>query len=391
MKKLFLPLILLFSLQTILSSEETSPVVSVFHFENTAGREEDQWMSRAFADGLGSRLANSDIRVVEREDLESVLKEQKLVLSGITDESTALELGKILNATQLIRGSYIILNGRLRVTLKVIDTTLGEVLLALTREGSPEDYFNVEASLARGLGEFYGFQPNESPESSSREALQLYYRGLLSLDREDFAAATQKFQAALTLDPSFQKPRDSLEESYRFLKDFKRARHQREINLLYRRLDNLLKRAGADPFVSWADRLTSKAQKGEDLTNLSEMARTQPELTWGSTRAEVLWYAQNVMLEISDYAREYFDDSLEVQRMQDGVVAISVRARKEMADDPFLPELIYQELLVWSDRDNRENMISICEILMLGWPDFRMMWAVEDFYETALKERDDPS
>jgi hypothetical protein len=83
-------------------------VVTIFHFENTAGRAEDQWMSRAFADGLSSRLALSDLTLVEREDLESVLKEQKLGLSGMTDESTALELGKILNATQLIRGSYIL-------------------------------------------------------------------------------------------------------------------------------------------------------------------------------------------------------------------------------------------------------------------------------------------
>jgi len=388
--RIFLFIIIL-SLPGILSAAEPIPVISVFHFDNTSAREEDQWMSRAFADGLSSRLAGSELRIVEREDLESVLKEQKLVLSGLTDEKTALELGKILNATELIRGSYIVLDEKLRVTLKVVDTTLGEILFAVTREGSADDYFDVEASLAWALGEYYGFEPGESPESSSREALQLYYKGLLSLDREEYASAAEEFQSALTLDPTFQRPRDSLEDSYRFLKDFKRARYQREINLLYRRLGNLLKRAEADPFVSWGDLLTAKAMKGEDLTSLSELAQKQPEMTWGNTRAEVLWHAQTVMMEISDYAREYFNDSSEARRMEDGVIAISARARKEMPDDPFLPELIYQELLAWYYRENWENMVTICESLMFGWPDYRMMWAIEDFYETAVEQRDSSS
>jgi len=385
-----LSVLLLVLMAAPLAAGET-PVVSVFHFDNTSGREEDLWMSRALADGLGSRLAETDLRIVEREDLEAVLKEQRLALSGLTEESDALQLGKILNASQLIRGSYAVLDGRLRVSLKVVDTTLGEVLYSAVREGAVEDYFDIETALALALGDFYGFKPGKSRQSSSREALRLYYKGLLSLDREEYSAAAEDFKHALALDPSYQRPRESLEESYRFLKDFKRARYQREINELYRRLNTLLDRAAADPFVSWGDLLTAQALKGVDIGELSERAQKEPELTWGSTRAEVLWYAQTVMMEISSYAREYFDDQAEALRMEDGVIAVSVRARQEMADDPFLPELIYQELLAWFNRKDWDAMITLCESLMFGWPDYRMMWAIEDFYETALEEKDDPS
>ena len=57
------------------------------------------------------------------------------------------------------------------------------------------------------------------------------------------------------------------------------------------------------------------------------------------------------MGEIADYATEYFDDPDEARRMYDG-------------------------------------MIALCEALMYGWPEYRMMWAVEDFYLDALEEEE---
>jgi TolB-like protein len=361
-------------------------VVTILHFENTAGHPEEQWMSRAFADGLGSRLVSPQITLVEREDLESVLKEQKLGLSGISDESTALELGKILNATQLIRGSYLVLDGRIRVSVKVIDTTSGEILFAASRESTIREYFDLEASLAWALGDFYGVTPNGMGLSASQEALQFYYKGLLSLDGKEYDLASKSFQEALILDPSFQGPRDSLEESYRFLKDFRKARYQREINVLYKRLDNLMGQASQEPFQSWGDMVSEKAMKGEDYQELTSRIQEHPELTWGSTRAEVLWHAQTVMMEIGDYAVEYFDHVQEARRMQDAVIAISMEAKNSMPDDPFLPELIYQELLAWYNRESWENVLTLCESLMIAWPDYRMMWAIEDFYERALEK-----
>lgn len=368
------------------SSEK--PVVSVLHFKNTTGREEDQWMSRAFADGLNTRLSTSGLTLVEREDLESILKEQKLGLAGITDEATALELGKILNAENLVRGSYVVLDGRLRVDVKITDTQRGEILYSVSKEGGLSEYFDLETSLALALGEYYGIEAESGGISASRDALRLYYKGLISLDSESYDQASADFKAAIALDPEFQAPRDSLEDSYRFLKDFKRARYQREMNVLYRRLDTLLNRASQDPFISWSDELTALVMEGGDINKVTVITKDQPELTWGNTKAEVLWHAQNVMLEIADYGEEYFDDQDEVSRMLDMVIAVSRNAQLEMADDPFLPELIYQELLARYYREDWDMMITLCETLMFSWPDYRMMWAIEGFYESALEEKE---
>lgn len=391
-KILFSVLSLLLILPGLTAQETEAPesgkVVSVLHFNNTTGRQEDQWMARAFADGLNARLSSSGLTLVEREDLESVLKVQKLGLAGITEESTALELGKILNAENLVRGSYVVLDGRLRVDVKITDTEKGEILFTVSKEASLSEYFDVEASLALALGEYYGIETESRGISTSRDALRLYYKGLISLDTESYDQAADDFKAALALDPEFQAPRDSLEDSYRFLKDFRKARYQRELNVLYRRLNTLLKRASEDPFVSWADQLTTLVMDGVDINKVTVITKDQPELTWGNTKAEVLWHAQNVMLEIADYAGEYFNDQDEVTRMLEMSIAVSRKAQIEMTDDPFLPELIYQELLARFYTEDWETMITLCETLMFGWPDYRMMWAIEDFYETALEEKE---
>ncbi len=390
MKRLLLPVFAFLILLSPSAQEQPtgpgaaeSPVLSVFHFNNTRGQDEDQWMSRAFADGLNTRLASAGLTLVEREDLEEILKQQKLSLSGLTEEP--MELGKILNATDLIRGSYLVLDGRLQADVKVSSAETGEILFTYSAESPPGEYSDLEYALAAALGNYYSVESGQKGVSESREALRLYYRGLLSLDEESYSRALEEFQASLEEDPLFQAPRDSIEESYRFLRDFRRARYQRELNKLYRQAANLLEQASQEPFVSWGDRVTALAQAGEDITPLMEQVEREPELTWGSTRAEVLWHAQTVMQDIARYSVEYFEDHEEAFRIEERIIALSMEAREEMTDDPFLPELIYQELLVRHGRREWEAVKTVCETLMFGWPDYRMMWAVEDFYENALE------
>lgn len=375
-----------FTLSPEVIQAEGGVTVSILHFINVPGDDENQWMSRSFADGLTARLSSSALTIVEREDLEAVLKEQKLGLSGLTDEKDALELGKILNVRQLVRGSYTVRNGIIDVNCKVTDTESGEILFSLRKRGESEAYHDLEAALALELGTFYGIATPGDGVSASREALRLYYQGLLSLDLAEYEDAAADFRQALRLDPAFLRPRESLEDSYRFLKDFRKARYQRELNQLYRRLSNLIRQAEAEPFQSWGDLVTERAQKGEDYSDLTARLETEPELSWSSTRAQALWHAQTVMWEIGTKAEEYFEDGDEALRMYEGMIAISVNARTELAEDPFLPEIIYQELLAWYMQGDRERIIALCETLMYGWPDYRMMWAVEGFYEDALEE-----
>ncbi len=369
------------------SSIFSQPVVSILHFENISGDRESGWMSRSLADGLTALLRNEALILVERENLEAVIEEQKFSLSGLTDEETTLEIGRLLNTTQLIGGGFLINNGVLRVTAKITDTTTGEILFSSSVEEGAGRYFEVEKALARQLAGYYGFVPHieDSHQTGSLTALNSYYRGLLYMDSDDYSNAAEAFQNALKEDPSFRDPGEGLEESYRFLKDFRKARYQREINGLYRRLDSLLDRAGAEPFVNYGDWVVQAMSEGKSSDEISAYTQSHPEITWGNSPVEVYWHAQNVMSDIAGNAKEYFDDTAQAAGMYRRMIGLSAVIQEEEPDDPFLPEIVYQELLAWHYLEEWAQVYRVCEQIMMTWPDYRMMWAVEDFYEQSLE------
>jgi hypothetical protein len=66
--------------------------------------------------------------LAERKDLQKVLDEMKLQLSGITDEKNAAALGKILNAEVLVSGTMYGKESAYEVFLKLVRVETGEVL-----------------------------------------------------------------------------------------------------------------------------------------------------------------------------------------------------------------------------------------------------------------------
>jgi len=89
-------IILLFTLFAL-----EAETVSVLYFENTTKNEEFAWLSKGIADMLITDIAPY-IDVVERENLQKVLQEQKLALSGLGAEDNAVELGQLLNARKIV-------------------------------------------------------------------------------------------------------------------------------------------------------------------------------------------------------------------------------------------------------------------------------------------------
>ena len=88
------------------------------------------------------------VNVVEREKLENVLKEQKLSLSGIIDESTAIEVGKLVGAQAVVIGaitsltqspidkfSYILYETKADIDVRIVDSSTGKVLFSEKSEG----------------------------------------------------------------------------------------------------------------------------------------------------------------------------------------------------------------------------------------------------------------
>lgn len=103
--KISLALAFIVGVGVVAHAQGEKPRIAVIEFENQT----DWWTNR-----LGSGVQNMIVtelvksgkwRVIEREKLNSVMKEQSLSLSGAVDTSTLVKIGKILGLKYFLTGS----------------------------------------------------------------------------------------------------------------------------------------------------------------------------------------------------------------------------------------------------------------------------------------------
>lgn len=81
--------------------------VAIAPFENSSGQKGIEKKIQAFVITELSSLNDPFLRIVERDNMEMVMEEQRLSLSGIVDESTAAEVGNILGAKAILTGTVL--------------------------------------------------------------------------------------------------------------------------------------------------------------------------------------------------------------------------------------------------------------------------------------------
>ncbi|MBI4976552.1 MAG: hypothetical protein HZC28_03675 [Spirochaetes bacterium] len=367
-----------------LSARET---ISVLYFENTSKNTAYAWLSKGLADMLTTDISGGRVPldIVERQQLQNVLREQELSLTGAVDSAKALTIGKLLAATRLLYGSFIVTGQTIRIDAKLTDTTSGKILRTFSAVGETAKALAVEHELASNVITALGGIQSGSVHRSI-EAVRSYYEGLDLLDRQLITEAQVKFRESSAFDPYYIKPQQGIEESYVFLKDFKSIRFQREILEAYDKISRLDMRLKAPSWRSFAS-----AAADPYFVKLRERSKEQYDrelyaYTQGETPAQCTWNLQNVLGELADMYEENFSDTNRAVLMRREMIAVAEKSRSVFAKDPFLPELFYQALLAVRDMGNWQEVKKRCEELMTRFPKYRMMWAIEDMYEQSLKE-----
>jgi len=86
-----------------------------------------------------------DVRVVNRADLESILREQELQMSTLAEEqNTAIEVGRVLGADFLLRGEYVFLGQDVLVTVRLLEVATARTL-TFSERGSTENMLHALA------------------------------------------------------------------------------------------------------------------------------------------------------------------------------------------------------------------------------------------------------
>ena len=101
---------------------------------------------------LEKPLASSpNLDLVERAEIDKVIRELQLTRDRHFDQSTAVRIGRLVGAQQLLLGSYFKIGKTLRIDARIVDTETGRILVSVAREGDPENLTAVVTAIAEEL------------------------------------------------------------------------------------------------------------------------------------------------------------------------------------------------------------------------------------------------
>jgi TolB-like protein len=168
--------------------------------------------ARIISERLRSELLKSGVfRVLERGEMENILKEQGFQLSGsCTDKNCLVEVGQLLGVQHMVAGSIGKIGSLYTITARMIDIRSGEILFMVNEDvrGGLDDVLrsatsNVASRMALSYrqGEKAGtFQATaEDKPKSKREAKA-------TASKKDVAINTDSTKPARTTKPLLRRP-----------------------------------------------------------------------------------------------------------------------------------------------------------------------------------------
>jgi TolB-like protein len=137
--------LLFFFLSAIMLAAQTQPMTAVMPFKAQSVSESDAAIiTSMFETAL---VQTQSFLVIEQNQVEQILAAQSYNLTGCTDESCAVEFGKLLAAEQIILGEVSRLGGSYHINAKIIDVELGRNIRAETVSASSIDGLSEQAGL----------------------------------------------------------------------------------------------------------------------------------------------------------------------------------------------------------------------------------------------------
>ncbi len=210
------------SLLCHVNSEPGQKTVAILPFDNySVGKYQQElgMLSRALSEFMVldfMKLGN--MKVVERDKIEFILKELELQKSGAVDQSTASKVGKIVGAQYMVFGSITQLDDKTAAMMaRVVKVETSEIVASADIQGKPE-YLKMQkdlvADLAKKLDETLGSNVRQLIQEASTEtmdAAKYYSQGLEFVDQYEYKKAYDAFKKAYDMDKTFAEAKKKMD------------------------------------------------------------------------------------------------------------------------------------------------------------------------------------
>lgn len=212
-------------------AKKQSPIIAVMYFDYD-GQMDDLASARKFlADAMGAELTGKGKwRIIAREQLDLLIKEQDFGSNPRFDIKTAVKLGKLACAQYVVVGRYFELMGTLRMHSSLINVETSDVIGGVNAKGRIEDLSEIHEKLISGISSYLReLKPRDVPDASpaivvkgkktavkfikrgikkvpkaSLSVMKKYHEALEAQEKGDSKTAKDKFNSILTDNPDFE-------------------------------------------------------------------------------------------------------------------------------------------------------------------------------------------
>lgn len=191
------------------------PVIAVLdlHGASISPGDDAQAVASALAAMITTELGNrTGIRVIERQEVENLIRTQQLSATGRVDDARAIRMAELLGADYVVLGSVMLSGREARLDLRLENPFTSEILKVDKRRGSRDDFLKLADQVADAFS-----TDVPAPVRGAAAAVQVpatavlaYSRGLDFERRRMAARAAEMYRAALELFPDYEAAAEAL-------------------------------------------------------------------------------------------------------------------------------------------------------------------------------------
>ncbi len=208
------------------ASAPRKPIVGVLYFDYEGEDPQLRSMRKGLAQMLITDMSGEDdYDVVERLRLQEVLQELKLAESSAIDQSSAVKVGKVLQANRLVLGGYFQFGSMFRIDARIVEVETSKTVCSVGWTGSPDELLGMQRKLAQQLaaavlsdggncespGEATAKPSTQGLEKLPQKVLSDFGKALDAADEGNKDAARQHLDAVLKEEPKFTLALDEMQ------------------------------------------------------------------------------------------------------------------------------------------------------------------------------------
>lgn len=201
--------------------------VAILDFDNISGIAKYDGLGKAMSSMLisdiESNVSQKRLQLVERSQINKIMKEQNLQKSASFDKNTSVKIGKLLGVNFLLIGDIYILDNSLVINARLTDASSGDIKFSEKQEGKINEWLTVKSKLGKSVSTSISMpftEPRIPDAIISPAVLTTYANAIDENDKGNIEKAETLINTAKEYNPEFRYLDDLRDEVNKLKKQF---------------------------------------------------------------------------------------------------------------------------------------------------------------------------